>query len=247
MTLSEVCEPIFVYICALRRAALRGGNPRADGVRSEVKGIFARMHSGAVSDADLEMQYEQVELPLLFFVDFMILESRFKFAKEWQPLAYERNELAGDQKFFDLLEETLAEDSPESTERLVILHTCLGLGFNGMHEPGADYLVRAKRRVYARVRKAAGGKATDRICPAAYEHVDTSNLIERTGRKLGAMAAALVLLLGLLLAANFFLFRWTSETIGIVLDEIKTRSGSETAPGAAVPGRDKRPGGRKGK
>ncbi len=227
MSLIEVCEPVFVYVCALMRAGARGANPRPEAIRSEVKGVFARMHSDAVSDAELEMQYEQVELPLLFFVDFMILESSFEFAKGWEPLAYERNELAGDQKFFDMLEEALGDVSDEADERLTVFHTCMGLGFTGMHEPGSDYLIRVKRRVYARVRKAAGVKSAERICPEAYEHVDTSNFIQQTGRKLGAMALALICLIGVLLAVNFFLFRYTSQSMGVVLDEIVQKSGSK--------------------
>jgi type IV/VI secretion system ImpK/VasF family protein len=245
MSLIEVCEPIFVYVCALRRAAARGAEIRAEAVRSEVKGVFAMMHSAAVTDAELESQYEQVELPLLFFVDYMILESPFGFARNWQPLAYERNELAGDQKFFDMLEETLGDTTDEADERLAVFHTCLGLGFTGMHEAGSDYLIRARRRVYARVRKAAGVKSAERICPEAYAHVDTSNFIQQTGRKLGAMALALLGLIGVLLAANFFLFRYTSEAMGVVLNEIVKKSGAPAA--AAAPGRAPRPEGTEGR
>jgi type VI protein secretion system component VasF len=235
MTLSEVCEPVFVYVCALMRAGASGAAPRPEAVRSEIKGVFAGMHSNAVSDAELESQYEQVELPLMFFVDFMILESPYEFAKAWEPLAYERNELAGDQKFFDLLEETLGDVSDEADERLTIFHTCLGLGFTGMHEFGSDYLVRVKRRVYARVRKAAGVKSAERMCPEAYEHIDTSNFIQQTGRKLGAMALALICLIGALLAVNFFLFRYTSEAMGVVLTRIVKNSGAKVPE--AKPGR----------
>jgi len=108
-----------------------------------------------------------------------------------------------------------------------------------MHEAGSDYLIRVKRRVYARVRKSAGIMSAERMCPEAYEHVDTSNFIQQTGRKLGAMALALLGLIGFLLAANFFLFRYTSQTMGVVLDEIVKKSG---APLPLIrPGRTARP------
>ena len=64
-------------------------------------------------------------MPLIFFVDSLISESTLPFAAEWnrKRLAYERNELAGDEKFFDFLDETLAEKGPDADERLVrVLH-----------------------------------------------------------------------------------------------------------------------------
>ena len=58
-----------------------------------------------------------------------------QFSPQWQkePLAFERNELAGDEKFFDLLEETLNDSSEEATEQLAVYHICMGLGFTGIY------------------------------------------------------------------------------------------------------------------
>ena len=41
---------------------------------------------------------------ILFFVDFMIHNSNLSFAVDWQNLAYEENEMAGEEKFFNLLD-----------------------------------------------------------------------------------------------------------------------------------------------
>jgi type IV/VI secretion system ImpK/VasF family protein len=224
MKLIDVCEPLFLYASSLKRAGRRSASPQAAQVRSAVKKVFDQMRAAAAGDVEVEEQYDEVELPLVFFMDFVILESDLDFARDWEPLAFERNELAGDQKFFDMLESTLAEEGDAALERLLVYHTCLGLGFTGMYDAGAEELLRLRRKAYSRARKAAGIEAVDRMCADAYEHVDTGSYIHATGRSLGAMAIALVGLIGVLIIANFFLFRSTSTAISTALNKMLTRS-----------------------
>ncbi|MHC4199098.1 MAG: DotU family type IV/VI secretion system protein [Planctomycetota bacterium] len=240
MRLIDVCEPILLYLSSLRRAARRAGDLQASAVRSAIKGIFAQVRAAAAADIGIETQYDEVELPLIFFVDLLIAESGFDFAQDWEPLGYERNELAGDQKFFEMLKETLADDSDEAAERLVVYHACLGLGFSGKQADGMGTsetyisllgdgegdLLKLRRKVYARVRKTMEVEAAEYMCPEAYDHVDRSNLVEATGRKLGAMAVALVGLICLLVIANFVLFRWTSTAVSTALGKIGGRAGT---------------------
>src|SRR5690242_11621782 len=125
MNLLELTEPIFQYVCRLNRLARKSGGgstgetsfiartpgsapppPRMASldyavVRSEVKAIFEDFLARSNSDMRLSTQARKVELPLLFFVDSMIADSSLPFAAQWNQnrLAYERNELAGDEKF----------------------------------------------------------------------------------------------------------------------------------------------------
>jgi hypothetical protein len=70
--------------------------------RSEIKALFEDMMSKSASDMRVSQQARKVELPLLFFVDSMISESGLPFAAQWNQnrLAYDRQELAGDEKCF---------------------------------------------------------------------------------------------------------------------------------------------------
>src|SRR2546430_894078 len=147
MTLLELTEPIFQYICRLNRAARKAGGPAASGgantsfftkpgssaasaqarpmsldyavVRAEIKALLDDFLQKSGSDGRLSSQAKKMELPLLFFIDSMIAESTLPFAAQWNQnrLAYDRNELAGDEKFFDLLEETARDSSDEASER----------------------------------------------------------------------------------------------------------------------------------
>ena len=137
ISLLELTEPLFQYICRLNRIGRRGPLSKSGDTttflartaagattparassldevvaRSEIKALLEDMMSKAATDLRLSHQARKIELPLIFFVDSMISESTLPFASQWNQnrLAYERQELAGDEKFFDLLDETLREN-----------------------------------------------------------------------------------------------------------------------------------------
>src|SRR5580698_3158738 len=102
MKLLESYEGLFQYICRLNRASKGQTHPEYSRVRSEIKGLFDDISRGAASDPALSSQVKQLEEPMIFFVDNMIATSRLNFAAQWasKRLAAERNELAGDERFF---------------------------------------------------------------------------------------------------------------------------------------------------
>ena len=150
MTLLELCEPLFQYVCRLNRSAEKGCALEIEKVRNEIKRKFEELKQNASADQYLADQYEKVELPLIFFVDFMIKESKLNFRFDWVELARERNELAGDEKFFDLLDAELADPGNAATEQLVIFYTCLGLGFTGVYTGLPDDIRRMMLKISAR-------------------------------------------------------------------------------------------------
>src|SRR5215217_88696 len=99
MNLLELTEPLFQYICRINRAGRNNASLDYVQVRSDVEGLFEEMRMRAGGDFKLTKQYEEVELPLIFFVDSMITESNLRCAREWDKnrLAYQRKELAGDE------------------------------------------------------------------------------------------------------------------------------------------------------
>jgi type VI secretion system protein ImpK len=226
MTILQLAEPLFQYVCRLNRIARRSGGPKAalgdtsfftrtsgaaaagapkapapgapaaaatpptaaarganlDYVvaRSEIKALFEDMMSRASTDMRLSQQARKVELPLIFFVDSMISEGSMPFAAEWNQnrLAYDRQELAGDEKFFDLLDETLKDTSEDAAERLAIFYTCMGLGFTGIYFKQPEFLRKTMLSIAPRIRHLVENDQSAKICPEAYEGVDTRNLVE---------------------------------------------------------------------
>lgn len=224
MTLPELCEPMFQYVCMLNRIARNAGGEGLEypALRPVIDSIFESMAEHAEHEPALKLQYAKMRLPMVFFVDSMLSESGLSLAPVWNKhrLAYEQNELAGDEKFFDLLDQTLEEHSAEADERLQVYYTCLGLGFTGWYFGQGEYL-RAKMNVLAnRLRKQMPTDPRARLNPEAYDHLDTRNLIQPPGVKLAVVAIIFVGCLLLTLLLNGYLFHAASQGLADSLREI---------------------------
>ena len=235
MTLLELCEPFFQYVCRLRRSARMGCTMEMDMVRNDIKRIFSEIKANASAKVELITQYEKVELPLIFFIDFMIKESSLSFAADWYELGREKNELAGDEKFFDLLDEELVETSDAATQRLAIYYTCLGLGFTGVYTGQPESIQRLMSKISARISGMMDADEKSFICPEAYENVDTRDFVEPPSAKLVGIGITLIALIVIWAVAYFCLFKWTSDDLGQSLDVIV---GQEQLPSVVEPAKD---------
>jgi len=229
MTLLELCEPLFQYVCRLRRSARMGRAMEMNDVRNDIVSIFSQMKEAAGNDHELLMQYEKVELPLIFFADFMIKESNLPFAYDWVELGRDRNELAGDEKFFDLLDADLADPSDSATQRLVVFYTCLGLGFTGVYTGQMESIQRLISQISARISGLMDADKKSHICPEAYENVDTRDFVEPPGAKLLGIGITLAALIIVWAVAYCFLFKWTSDDLAKSIDIITEQQKSSSA------------------
>ena len=169
MTLHELTEPLFQYVCRLNRAGRKKATMDYSQVRMELKNIFDDIRAKAGADYKLGQQFKALETPLIFFVDSMIAESSLSCNTEWDKkrMAYEQSELAGDDKFYDCLEETLKDQSEEANERLAVYYTCLGLGFTGSYSSQPEFLRKKMIELSQRIRGVLEPDPTARICPEA--------------------------------------------------------------------------------
>ena len=220
MTLLELCDPLFHYICRLNRCIRKGGVAEMISVRSEVLALLRRMRDIAAENAALLGQWEQVELPLVFFVDLMIRNSRLPFAPDWRPLAYDRHVLTGDADFFTMLDATLADRTPAAAERLAVYYVCMGLGFGGEFRSQPEYLRRKMEECTKRLRDSMDRGSAVLLCPHAYEHADTRVLHERPGRALLGIGIALIGLIVVVFAANFYLYYHAAHDLRQALDTL---------------------------
>ena len=226
MTLLELCEPLFQYICRLNRSARKGGMFEIVQVRTDIKTLFDEIKAKSSVDLNLSEQYEKVRLPLIFFVDLMIKDSKLPFANEWNELAAEIGELAGDERFFDLLDDTIVDQSRQATERLAVFYTCMGLGFDGIYAGQTKEMQKFMLRCSARISNMMDVDENTRICPESYENVDTRDLIEPPNRKLMGIGVALAGFVIVLFIANIFLYQWRSDDLTSSLDNIITHQAS---------------------
>ena len=165
------CRPLFTMICSWSASANAGEQIDATSARTSVTSALDNLRSDSRQSPQLGRQFLMVELPLLFFVDF-VMKERLTIVGTWQELAFERNELAGDEKFFDLLEQTLGDPSELATERVQVYYDCMALGFSGAFRSDAPELDRLFRRCALRLGLAPEIVETGRVTPEAYEHRD---------------------------------------------------------------------------
>jgi hypothetical protein len=102
MTLPELAEPLFQYICRLSRSARKGGNFDLGQVGADVRALLAEARGKAVG-ANLAEQWERIELVLVFFADSMIRESGLPWARDWKDIGVERGQMGGESRFFEML------------------------------------------------------------------------------------------------------------------------------------------------
>ena len=235
MTLLELCEPLLQYVCRLNRSARKGRTYEMGQVRAEIKGIFEEMKTKASSDPGLTEQYEKIYLPLVFFVDLMVKDSKLSFAQDWVEMASELGELAGDERFFDLLDETLIDQSKPATERLAIFYTCIGLGFDGIYAGQQEILQRLMLKCSARIGNMMDVDEASRICPEAYENIDTRDLVEPPSKKLVGIGITFIGLIIVLLVTNIFLFKWYSDELAESLNKIVNYHSSLTTVQSGSP------------
>jgi type IV/VI secretion system ImpK/VasF family protein len=186
MKLLELYEDLFQYICRLNRAAKTPAQPDPARVRAEVKELLNEIERNASADVRLHKQVKELELSMIYFVDNVICTSRLKFAAQWAAnrLARERNELAGDERFFDFLDRDLNTTSDEAEERLAVYYVCLGLGFTGMWQGKPEKIYSYQEQIFQRIHQYMDNDPKARINEEAYKFTDTRVLTEPAGNKI---------------------------------------------------------------
>ncbi len=224
------CEPLFQTVCRLNRIGRlqRGSSIDYAQTRAELEEQFEVLARIARGDITLGEQYRKVELALLCFVDHMIAASALPFASKWDNnrLAAARNEHAGDERFFTLLDETLADKSPAADERLAIFYICIGLGFTGGNPP--EFLRKKMQELAPRVKAHVDADESAFITPASYQHTDLTNLPMPMAASLVPLLIVLTGLLFVVLAVNIIAFRSASAELNQSLDAIIAHDPAKT-------------------
>jgi len=220
MRLLKLCDPLFQYTCKLNRSAAKGCTLTLEKVVDDIKRLFDDMDANAVKEPDLYAEYQGVRLPLLFFTDFMIRESTLNIRSDWVPMAYEENELAGDEKFFDLLEADLADPTDGALERLLVYFTCLGLGFSGVYFDQPENIQQLMARIAVRISRFMDADQRSGLCPQAYDYTDTRDLTQSTGTKVVGIGIVLIALIIVLIVTYFGLFSWATLEMRETISEI---------------------------
>ena len=131
--------------------------------------------------------------------------------KKWHAnrLGYHSDGLAGDEAFFDYLDQTLAlSHSEEVAERLVVYYLCIGLGFQGFYFNQPNKLREYMRSIQARSQYIMGLEGINKLVPQAYEHTNTKDFVRPP--KENGILLLLALLFLLLTAVSLYFVMYNS-------------------------------------
>ncbi|MDR2659266.1 MAG: DotU family type IV/VI secretion system protein [Spirochaetaceae bacterium] len=129
--IETLCQPVFTCLCNYWQLNEMGYPPSMEKFKEDIENTLEDVKYSAGSNPTLSRDYKRIELPLVFFIDYMVKEGSFPFKNEWRELARNYNELSGDEKFFNLLSGALAD--PDARNTIPVFYTMLELGFDGIY------------------------------------------------------------------------------------------------------------------
>ncbi len=242
--LLEALEPLFLFICQQHRIAREGRPLSFQAVRDETVRLIEGIESRSRRDPVLQQQYERVRDPLLWYVDYWFGSSgEFPGLREpWNlnrlgeyPDDDEEGSLAGDEAFYDKLEETLKTDPQDeaANERLAFYYISLGIGFTGLyfkaipehHQKLRDYM----GRLYPRVRKFIDANPGSKVTPEAYHFTDKRDFVAPVRDRPLILMAAFLCLLMTIFTGYFYLYgRQKQQLESAVQDIQRTEAAQDT-------------------
>ena len=134
--LEKLCYPVLQCLCNYWQLGCITNMVDRDRFRQDITALLEDARRKALSDPQLQREFSWIEKPLVFFIDYMVKEGRFPFREEWWELSRNYSELSGDEKFFDLLSETL--NYPDQANAFTLFYIMLGLGFDGVYRYKQD-------------------------------------------------------------------------------------------------------------
>lgn len=153
MDLEQLISPLLKKICEYCAFKDGGCEVPQDVMLSEIRSDLNLIRQKAAAYPVLAQQYQVVEKPLVFFIDYIIKEGGFSFSGSYRELARNFNELSGDDKFFDLLDEAVKTN--EDQEIIRVFYLLIGLGFDGYYKRRRAEIVELMQKTSALLPKAA--------------------------------------------------------------------------------------------
>jgi type VI protein secretion system component VasF len=147
--IEELCRPVFICLCNYWQLNQAGYPPSMAKFRGDIEAALEDAKFQAAGDAVLSREYERIERPLVFFIDFMVKEGSFPFNRDWRELGRNYNELSGDEKLFNLLSEALGDDKARNI--VPLFYTMLGLGFEGAYVNDHGFIEKTMKECAARL------------------------------------------------------------------------------------------------
>lgn len=218
MNLQQICQPLIDYVSEIYHTAHHGGNLEMQSVKFNIERFFDKMNDTSLHNAELAGELDKIKLPLIFFVDYMIKEGPFTFKDTWQEMARNYNELSGDEKFFDILDENLNDPSNSATQRLGVLYQCMGAGFNGCYVNDPEYVERKMRVCALRIGINSDIAEQDRITSDCYNSILNEKVFRDPVKHIRHIFYLVIAFMLLIFFINYLVYESLIEPLNRQLD-----------------------------
>ena len=222
MTLQELTEAIFLYVCKINRVAINGGNLEYSDVRADILTMLETAQTRSKLDAQLSEMFAKIKIPLVLFIDFVLVDSGVNFAMQWH-----RNSLAKlfgieNENFFFYLSGALEETSLESDQILLFYYACFGLGLEV--DAGSEDASGIMSSLLPRIKNRIELNAASRVTQSAYENVNTANMIKPIGGKLSVIVLVFAVFMLSVFGSVIVMYKESSARMSGAIDSINARA-----------------------
>lgn len=200
MTLIAHCDPIFQFVCRLKRIA---HNEKAfhttlslTTVRKDVDRLFRKFEYAIINDDNFDGDPDLIKDLLLAFTDTMISQAHLSISPEWQQtyiLPEDARSHRAEADFFLTLEHWLQDTSTDANQHLLLFHTCLGLGFT--EEAARTTHHHLLCQLDERIDRIIDHNPATPLSKRAYDHINEDNYMKRPLPKLAFYSMAFAALL----------------------------------------------------
>src|SRR4029077_8827013 len=124
--------------------------------------------------------------------------------------------------------DTIKESSEDASERLAVFYTCIGLGFTGIYFGQPEYLRKTMLTIAPRIRHLVETDQSARICPEAYERVDTRDLVQPPSSRMLIVGLLFGCFTLAVLISYFVIYKKASKDLNYSIEEVLKQ---DLAPG----------------
>lgn len=220
--LQNACAPLFLFLATFRRNAKTSHKEIAE-LRSGLERELAKVQDVCARDHELAAVWERVRYALVTTADQVILSSPWANRAGWSMQLQEAEVYGtreGGKRFFQLVDQTLADPSGDGVLVAHVLFHCMGLGFQGERRNDRAELQRIRQQLFEKAQ--LPGQMAGHLTPDAYDRNSNKSTL-----KLPTVGIFRLVLVGLAaiafaLIAGSSVTAWTNRTIHNELQKVSS-------------------------
>lgn len=218
--LQDACASFFLFLATFRRNTKTSKMDLAE-LRAGLGRELDRVQAACVRDQDLAPVWERVRYALVTTADQVILSSPWAHRAAWSMQLQEAEVYGtreGGQRFFQLVEQALADTSSEGALLSQILFHCMGLGFQGELRNDRAELQRLRQRLFEKAQ--LPGQVAGLLTPDAYDRNSNKSTLKLPTVGIFRLVLVGVAAVVFALIAGNTVTAWTNRTINEGIDKI---------------------------